>query len=115
MMRGRVASTRRRRAYTAPSTPQKDSTDVEKKEKGKRRDKKSVQWASGISDEFSTAPLRKCKSDGFYEFDQALKKLTKVSSILDKTATLDKDYEENLQSIQEKLKTELDLKSAENN
>lgn len=113
MMRVRVSSTRRRR-HTVSSAPQKVKVgDIEKKEDVKKQHKKSVQWASELADQIPKAPLRKCKSDSFIEFDQALKKLTKVSSLLERSETLEKDYEENLQSIQEKLKTGIDLKSAD--
>jgi len=111
MMRGRVVSTRRRRAHSTTSAPQHLVKD-EKKEELKRQHKKSVQWASELSDQLPKVSLRKCKSDGFIEFDRALKKLTEVSSLLERSATLEKNFEESLQSIQEKLNTDLDLKSA---
>lgn len=118
-MRARPTTVRRRRAQSASS-----ALSASQKEKGKnnnknrkpgstRQHKKSVQWADDPDHEFKKAPLRKYNSDGYLEFDNALRKLTKVSSILERSATLEKDFEEDLQSIQKKLATELDLKNAE--
>lgn len=112
MMRSRVVSTRRRRAYSATSAaPPRLDKDAEKKEE--RQHKKSVQWASALANQLPDAPVRKCKSDGFLDFDQALKKLSEVSSLLERSTTLEKDFEENLNSIQEKLNTGSQLKNAE--
>ena len=112
MMRCRAVSTRRRRAYSATSATQRLEKD-DKKDEQMRKHKKSVQWASALSNQLPDAPLRKCKSEGFLEFDQALKKLSEVSSMLERSATLEKDFEENLNCIQEKLNTGVDLNSAE--
>lgn len=112
MMRSRSVSTRRRRAYSTSSTPQKKVKDKNKEEPN-RQHKRSVQWASEVAGQIQEAPIRKCKSDGFIDFDKALSKLSKVSSMLDRSATLEKDFEENLQSIQEKLNTGIDFNIAE--
>lgn len=111
MMRGRVASTRRRQAHSTTCAPQKLATKVDNTEKQHRQHKKSVQRSSDIPNQFSKSPLRKCNSDSLFECDKALKKLNKVSSLLERSATLEKDFEENLHSIQQKFKTELNLKS----
>lgn len=103
MMRGRSTTTRRRRANSAPTTPRK--IDKEGKTDPKRRQKKTVQWASELEDQSDPkVPMRKYKSDTFIELDLAMEKLRKVSGILDRSATLEKDFEENLQNIQDKLK-----------
>ena len=111
-MRSRSVSTRRRRAYSASSAPQKKVED-KNKEKPNRQHKRSVQWASELAGHIQEAPIRKYKSDGFIDFDKALKKLSKVSSMLERSATLEKDFEENLQSIQEKLNTGIDFNDVE--
>lgn len=103
MMRGRSATIRRRRADSAPTTPRK--IDKEEKTDNKRRQKKSVKWACELADQTDPeVPIRKYKSDIFIGLDLAMEKLRKVSGILDRSATLEKDFEENLQNIQDKLK-----------
>ena len=47
------------------------------------------------------------------ECDKALRKLAEMSSILERSATLEKDFEQDLLSIQEKFQTGLELKNAE--
>ena len=78
-----------------------------------REKKKSVQWADDVDREFPKGSLRKFNSDGYLEFDKALRKLTKVSSILERSATLEKDFEEDLQNIQKRFETEVGLKVTE--
>ena len=116
MMRVRASTVRRRRAQSASSALQKEkdlSNKQNRNQGSKREKKKSVQWADDVDREFPKGSLRKFHSDGYLEFDKALRKLTKVSSILERSATLEKDFEEDLQSIQKKLETEVDLKVTE--
>ena len=117
MMRVRTSTIRRRRTQSASSAQQKEK-DVNKHQNGRnqsstREKKKSVQWADDVDREFPKGSLRKFNSDGYLEFDKALRKLTKVSSILERSATLEKDFEEDLQNIQKRLETEVDLKVTE--
>ena len=116
-MRVRTSTIRRRRTQSASSAQQKEK-DVNKHQNGRnqgstREKKKSVQWADDVDREFPKGSLRKFNSDGYLEFDKALRKLTKVSSILERSATLEKDFEEDLQNIQKRLETEVDLKVTE--
>ena len=116
MMRVRTSTVRRRRAQSASSALQKEkdlSNKQNRNQGSKREKKKSVQWADDVDREFPKGSLRKFNSDGYLEFDKALRKLTKVSSILERSATLEKDFEEDLQNIQKKLETEVDLKVTE--
>ena len=116
MMRVRASTVRRRRAQSATSSFQKekDLNNNKNQNQGSTPEKKkSVQWADDLDREFRKGPLRKFNSDGYLEFDKALRKLTEVSSMLERSATLEKDFEEDLQSIQKRLETELDLKSTE--
>ena len=115
-MRVRASTVRRRRAQSASSALQKDKNlnNSQNRNPGSTREKKkSVQWADVVDREFPKGSLRKFNSDGYLEFDKALRKLTKVSSILERSATLEKDFEEDLQNIQKRLKTEVDLKVTE--
>ena len=116
MMRVRASTVRRRRVQSASSAQQKekDLSNKQNRNQGSTREKKkSVQWADDVDREFAKGSLRKFNSDGYLEFDKALRKLTKVSSILERSATLEKDFEEDLQNIQKKLETEVDLKVTE--
>lgn len=116
MMRVRASTVRRRRTQSASSALQKekDLNNNQKRNLGSTREKKkSVQWADDVDREFPKGPLRKFNSDGYLEFDKALRKLTKVSSILERSATLERDFEEDLQNIQKRLETEVDLKVTE--
>ena len=93
---------------------EKDLSNKQNRNQGSTREKKkSVQWADDVDREFAKGSLRKFNSDGYLEFDKALRNLTKVSSILERSATLEKDFEEDLQNIQKKLETEVDLKVTE--
>ena len=116
MMRVRASTVRRRRAQSATTALQKEKDLDNNKTRNHgttREKKKSVQWADDPDREFHKGPLRKFNSDSYLEFDRALRKLTKVSSILERSATLEKDFEEDLQNIQKRLQTELDLKTTE--
>lgn len=116
MMRVRASTVRRRRAQSATTALQKEKDLNNNKNQihgSARVKKKSVQWADDLDCDFRKGPLRKFHSDGYLEFDKALRKLTKVSSILERSATLEKDFEEDLQNIQKRLETELDLKTTE--
>lgn len=116
MMRVRASTVRRRRVQSASSALQKekDLNNNQNRNQGSTTEKKkSVQWADDVDREFPKGSLRKFNSDGFLEFDKALRKLTKVSSILERSATLEKDFEEDLQNIQKRLETEVDLKVSE--
>lgn len=119
MMRVRASTVRRRRAQSATTALQKEK-DLENNKNPNpnhagttREKKKSVQWADEPDREFHKRPLRKFNSDSYLEFDRALRKLSKVSSILERSATLEKDFEEDLQNIRKRLETELDLKTPE--
>lgn len=115
-MRVRASTVRRRRAQSASSALQKekDLNNNQNRNQGSTTEKKkSVQWADDVDRELPKGSLRKFNSDGFLEFDKALRKLTKVSSILERSATLEKDFEEDLQNIQKRLDTEVDLKVSE--
>jgi len=116
MMRVRTSTVRRRRTQSASSAQQKekDLNKHQNRNQGSTREKKkAVQWADDVDREFPKGSLRKFNSDGYLEFDKALRKLTKVSSILERSATLEKDFEEDLQNIQKRLETEVDLKVTE--
>lgn len=115
-MRVRASTVRRRRAQSATTALQKekDLNNNKNQNHGSTRvKKKSVQWADDLDCDIHKGPLRKFNSDSYLEFDKALRKLTKVSSILERSATLEKDFEEDLQNIQKRLETELDLKTSE--
>lgn len=113
MMRFRPTTVRRRRAQSASSALQKEKDSSNINHGSTRGKKKSVQWADDCNHEFHKPPLRKYNSDGYLEFDKALRKLTRVSSMLERSATMERDFEEDLQSIQKKLLVETDLEKAE--
>lgn len=100
-MRSRSLTTRRPRANSAPTAPRKVAKDEKNKDK-RRQDKKAVQWDSELADQKRKAAFKKCKSGTVVEFDQAMEKLAKISSILERSATLEKDFAENLKSIKDK-------------
>lgn len=109
MMRFRPSTVRRRRSQSASSAlKDKDSNHV--KQDSTPVKKKSVQWADNFNGEhFCKPPLRKYNSDGILEFDKALEKLTRVSSMLETSTTLETDFDDNLKIIQKKLLTDIDL------
>ena len=53
---------------------------------------------------------RKDYSDGHLQFDKALRKLTKVSTILERSAMLERGFEKDLRTIQAKLQIGIDLR-----
>ena len=105
-MRARSSTVRRRRAQSATSATQKEKEANKSKSQGSKEPKKSVQWTDDLA--VHNGRLRKSQSaDSYIGFDQALRKLTMVSTMMERSATLERDFEENLNSIREKMKIEL--------
>ncbi|KAL9975126.1 hypothetical protein ACROYT_G012244 [Oculina patagonica] len=109
-------SVRRRWQTTASKAVQNDreagNSGKDKKHDSKKHDSKqrahsspaSVQWAIDLhrSVRLNTSQ-RKHYSEGRIEFDKVLRKLTEISSILERSALLERDYESDLRTIQVKL------------
>ena len=95
------ATVTRRWQKTAKSAVQNSSDSGRSKDtdsKG-RKHPSSVQWAIDLH----KATQRKRYSESQLQFDKALKKLAEVSTILERSAMLERDFEKDLRTIQDKL------------
>lgn len=70
----------------------------------------SVQWALDLHRGLHKISQRKEYSDGHLQFDKALRKLTEVSTILERSAMLERGFEKDLRTIQAKLQIGIDLR-----
>lgn len=108
MFAGRLSSTRRRRRTV--SEPPQPSKTLERRTRtntthfeGQHRIKqKSVQWAGDVKKEHRQAG----RSDSAISYDQALKKLSRAADLLERSQSLEEDFEETLRKIRGKLKEE---------
>lgn len=103
------SSVRRRWQTTATKAVQnekKGNRGKDKEHDSKRREyPSSDQWAVDLHRSAAShkTSQRKHYSDGRPEFDKVLRKLTEISSILERSALLERDFEKDLRIIQVKL------------
>ena len=108
MLRG--TAVRRRWQKTASNAVQNDKLKQGKGCEDKKPDSMrqehppSVQWAVDLHRRLShKTSKRKYYSDGRVEFDKVLRKLSEISSILERSALLERDFEKDLRTIQVQL------------
>ena len=102
------ASVTRRWQKTAKGAVQGSSDTTSGKETDSTRQKhpSSVQWAIDLH----RTSQRKRYSEDQLQFDKALRKLSEVSTILGRSAMLERGFEKDLRTIQAKLQIGVDLR-----
>lgn len=95
------ATVTRRWQKTAKSAVQNSSDSTRSKDTDSKGQKhpSSVQWAIDLH----KATQRKHYSESQLQFDKALKKLAEVSTMLERSAMLERGFEKDLRTIQDKL------------
>lgn len=83
-----------------------DATRSQEADSTRQKHPPSVQWAIDLHKKSQ----RKRYCEGQLQFDKALRKLTKVLTVLERSAMLERGFEKDLRTIQAKLQIDIDLR-----